>query len=73
MTGYVDCPHCRVRYPLERLYGNQRDQPTEGRSYTIVCSVCGGQFDVSFQRGWSLRGRTLRASVTASSPGARQG
>ena len=66
MTSHVECPHCRVRYPLERLYTDRHDQPAEGKSYTIVCSVCQGQFEVSFQRSWSLRGRTLRAAVRSS-------
>jgi hypothetical protein len=60
MTSYVQCPHCRVRYPLEKLYSNAHDRPAQGKSYTIVCAVCRRQFDVSFQRRWPL---PLRAVV----------
>jgi hypothetical protein len=69
MTSYVACPHCRVRYPLEKLYADRHDQSAPGKSYTIVCAVCHDQFDASFRRGWSLRGRTLRALVKTASAG----
>lgn len=54
MTTYVPCPHCRVKYPLEKLYVDAHDQPTPGKSYTVVCAVCGQQFDVSFRKRWLL-------------------
>lgn len=63
MQSYVQCPNCRVRYPLKRIYSDLHDRPMEGRSYTVVCTVCGQQFDVAIRRRWSMRGRTLRAEV----------
>lgn len=61
--AYVQCPGCRVRYPLEKLYGEPHDRPAEGKSYTVLCAVCRRQFDVSIRARWSWRGRTLRAVV----------
>jgi len=60
---YVQCPGCQVRYPLERLYSNDHDRPAQGKSYTVLCAVCGRQFDVGIRVQWSFRGRTLRAVV----------
>ena len=50
MTAYVGCPHCRVKYPVKKLYSQAHDRPAPGRVYTVVCAVCGHQFDVGFQR-----------------------
>jgi hypothetical protein len=73
MTSHVECPYCRVRYPLEKLYADRHDQPAPGKSYTLVCTLCNGQFDVGFQRSWSLRGRVLRALVKATKVGTEWG
>ena len=60
MNRYVECPECRVRYPEERLYGAPHDRPTDGKRYTVSCSVCGHQFDVVYSKNWVRR---LRARV----------
>jgi DNA-directed RNA polymerase subunit RPC12/RpoP len=60
---YVQCPGCRVRYPLDRLYADPHDGPAEGKSYTVLCAVCGRQFEIGIRTRWSWRGRTLRAVV----------
>ena len=52
MTTYVGCPNCRVKYPAEKLYSETHDRPEPGKVYTVVCSLCGQQFDVRFQRRW---------------------
>lgn len=50
MTSYIGCPNCRVKYPVERLYHKTHDRPAAGRIYTVVCAVCGHQFDVTFRK-----------------------
>ena len=55
---HVECPNCGVRYPLDRLYADQHDRPSPGKSYTILCSVCGRRFDVTFSRRWPFPLRT---------------
>jgi DNA-directed RNA polymerase subunit RPC12/RpoP len=57
---YVECPGCGVRYPMSLLYSEPHDRPGDGKTYTVRCSVCGYQFDVTFRRGWL---RSLRAIV----------
>ena len=54
MTGYIGCPNCRVKYPVKRLYHKSHDRPAAGRVYTVVCAVCGHQFDVTFRKRWML-------------------
>ncbi len=52
MTTYVGCPGCGVKYPLKQLYHHTHDRPSQSRVYTVVCAVCGQQFDVGFQKRW---------------------
>ena len=52
MTTYVQCPNCRVKYPLEQLYADAHDRPAQGKTYTVVCAVCSTQFDVGFRKRW---------------------
>ena len=52
MTTYVGCPGCGVKYPLKQLYHHTHDRPSESKVYTVVCAVCGQQFDTSFRRRW---------------------
>ena len=52
MTTYVGCPGCGVKYPLKQLYHHSHDRPSQSRVYTVVCAVCGQQFDVGFRRRW---------------------
>jgi len=52
MTTYVGCPGCGVKYPLKQLYHHTHDRPSQSRVYTVVCAVCGQQFDVGFRRRW---------------------
>ena len=54
MTSYVGCPNCRVKYPVKKLYSQAHDRPAHGRSYTVVCAVCGHQFDITFRKPWVL-------------------
>ncbi len=54
MINYVQCPKCRVKYPLEQLYSDAHDRPAQGKTYTVVCAVCNAQFDVSFRKRWPL-------------------
>ena len=57
---YLECPDCRVRYPVSRLYSDPHDRPQDGKTYTVSCSVCGHQFDVAFNKRWL---RPLKAMV----------
>ncbi len=52
MTTYVGCPGCGVKYPLKQLYHHTHDRPSQSKVYTVVCAVCGQQFDVGFRRRW---------------------
>ena len=52
MTTYVGCPVCGVKYPLKQLYHHTHDRPSQSKVYTVVCAVCGQQFDVGFRRRW---------------------
>ena len=52
MTTYVGCPGCGVKYPLKQLYHHAHDRPSQSKVYTVVCAVCGQQFDVGFRRRW---------------------
>ena len=52
MTTYVGCPGCGVKYPLKQLYHHTHDRPSQGKLYTVVCAVCGQQFDVGFRTRW---------------------
>jgi hypothetical protein len=83
MTTYVGCPGCGVKYPLKQLYHHAHDRPSQSRVYTVVCAVCGQQFDVGFQRRWrgllplrpSVRPITRAEAVgpsSASFPGSAQ-
>ena len=53
MTTYVSCPGCGVKYPLRQLYHHTHDRPSQNKVYTVVCAVCGQQFDVGFRRRWN--------------------
>jgi hypothetical protein len=57
----IECPDCRVTYPAERLYSHPGDEPKQGKTYTVVCSVCNRQFDIElkdgfFKRWWAKTG-----------------
>ena len=52
MTTYVGCPGCGVKYRLKQLYHHAHDRPSQSKVYTVVCAVCGQQFDVGFRRRW---------------------
>ena len=52
MTTYVSCPGCGVKYPLKQLYHHAHDRPSQSKVYTVVCAVCGQQFDVGFRSRW---------------------
>ena len=54
-TRYVECPNCNVRYPEGILYQSPHDRPTDGRRYTVSCTVCGWQFDVAYKKNWLRR------------------
>ncbi len=57
---HVGCPHCDVRYPVNRLDPGFNGRAAVGKTYTVVCSVCGERFDVAFRKRWFL---PLRAHV----------
>ena len=52
MTTYVGCPGCGVKYPLKQLYHHTHDRPSQSKVYTVVCAVCGQQFDAGFRKRW---------------------
>lgn len=51
----IRCPECGTDYPASRLYADVRDAPDSGLQYTVVCVVCGTQFDVIFEERPSRR------------------
>ncbi len=75
MTTYVGCPGCGVKYPLQQLYHHTHDRPSQGKVYTVVCALCGQQFDVGFRSRWrgllplqpQVRPITLPEAIVASS------
>lgn len=60
---YVGCPSCRVRYPADRLQRDFTDRAAGGKTYTVLCSVCGTRFDVTFRRRRLLPMRVRVRSV----------
>ncbi len=52
---FAACPNCRVQYPLQRLGAH----PEAGKTYTVLCSVCGNQFDVTFVKRWLMPLKTV--------------
>ena len=52
---FAACPNCRVQYPLQRLGAH----PEAGKTYTVLCSVCGNQFDVTFLKRWLMPLKTV--------------
>ncbi len=52
---FAACPNCRVQYPLQRLGA----YPEAGKTYTVLCSVCGNQFDVTFLKRWLMPLKTV--------------
>ncbi len=52
---FAACPNCRVQYPLQRLGAH----PEAGKTYTVLCSVCGKQFNVAFLKRWFMPLKTV--------------
>ncbi len=52
---FAACPNCRVQYPLQRLGA----YPEAGKTYTVLCSVCGNQFNVTFLKRWLMPLKTV--------------
>ncbi len=52
---FAACPNCRVQYPLQRLGAH----PEAGKTYTVLCSVCGTQFSVTFLKRWFMPIKTV--------------